>query len=211
MAELAQSEVPSNHYLKRKIHSLLGVVPLGIYIVEHILSLLFAYAGPESYNAYVAFMGKIPGVVFIEATVIWLPLAIHAIYGVFISLEAQNNVGRYSYVRNWYFYLQRITGFILFVFISFHLWTLRIAKSLYGLEISYETVASQLANPLTAIFYVVGVLSVAFHLANGMWLFCITWGITVGPRSQRISQYIWSVLFVLLSVVGVGAVFVFRA
>lgn len=211
MADVAQSEVPANHYLKRKIHSLLGVVPLGIYIVEHILSLLFAYAGPESYNAYVAFMGKIPGVALVEATVIWIPLAIHAVYGIFIALEAQNNVGRYSYVRNWYFYLQRLTGFILFVFISYHLWTLRIAKSLFGLEISYQTVANQLASPFVKAFYVLGVLSVAFHLANGMWLFCITWGITVGPRAQRISQWVWAVLFVILAVVGVGGAFAFRA
>ena len=38
--------------------------------------------------------------------------------------------------------------------------------------------------------------------ASGLWTFCITWGITITPRSQQITSWICFALFV------VGAVFV---
>ena len=44
-----------------------------------------------------------------------------------------------------------------------------------------------------------GNLGIAFHLANGLWTFLITWGLTVTPRSQRVSQVL-SILFFLVLV-----------
>ena len=49
-------------------------------------------------------------------------------------------------------------------------------------------------------FYIIGVVAASFHLANGMWSFCVSWGITVGPKAQRISTYVWMILFVILSI-----------
>jgi len=46
--------------------------------------------------------------------------------------------------------------------------------------------AVQFKNPLFAMAYLLGSLSVIFHFANGLCTFCMSWGITVGPTSQRI-------------------------
>jgi succinate dehydrogenase / fumarate reductase cytochrome b subunit len=60
-----------------------------------------------------------------------------------------------------------------------------------------------LGNSFMLVFYIIGVVSAAFHFANGMWSFCVTWGITVGPKAQRISTYVWMALFAVLSIGGV--------
>jgi succinate dehydrogenase/fumarate reductase cytochrome b subunit len=35
-------------------------------------------------------------------------------------------------------------------------------------------------------FYWVGILSTCFHFANGILTFCITWGLTISPTSQKV-------------------------
>ena len=55
-------------------------------------------------------------------------------------------------------------------------------------------------NPVMFTFYVIGIVSATFHFCNGMWSFLVSWGITVGPRAQRISSIIWMAVFVVMSV-----------
>ena len=62
-----------------------------------------------------------------------------------------------------------------------------------------------LADPAYYVFSVVGLLAATLHFANGLWSFGVRWGITVGPRAQRISRACCGVLFVALSLAGVVA------
>jgi succinate dehydrogenase / fumarate reductase cytochrome b subunit len=64
-------------------------------------------------------------------------------------------------------------------------------------------------NPWLLAFSILGILSATFHLANGIWSFCIVWGITISPRSQRLMEYVSLVVFVVLSFIGVRAIFAF--
>ena len=66
-----------------------------------------------------------------------------------------------------------------------------------------------LSNPWMLAFYIVGVISATFHLANGIWSFLVSWGITQSPKSQRIATYVTLVIFLALSVVGVQALLAF--
>ena len=60
-------------------------------------------------------------------------------------------------------------------------------------------------------FYFAGVVSTVYHLANGIWTALITWGITIRPRSQQVSGYVFTALGTVLSVVGVAALDGLRA
>jgi succinate dehydrogenase / fumarate reductase cytochrome b subunit len=42
-----------------------------------------------------------------------------------------------------------------------------------------------MADPIAFTLFLVGTLASVFHFTNGIWTFCITWGITVGQRAQR--------------------------
>ena len=192
----------------RKWHSLLGVIPVGIFLTQHLVVNHFATAGAEAFNKASGFMEHLPFRILLETFVIFLPLLYHAVYGIYIAFTAKHNVNAYGYFRNWMFSIQRFTGVFLVVFIAWHVWQTRIAAAL-GQEVDYEMMENILSNPGMFIFYTIGVLSAVFHLANGLWSFFISWGITVSPRSQRISTYVTLAIFFALSIVGIRALFAF--
>ncbi|MFC5603901.1 succinate dehydrogenase cytochrome b558 subunit [Sporosarcina koreensis] len=197
----------SDFYLRR-LHSLLGVIPVGLFVTQHLVVNHFATRGEEAFNNASNFMGNLPFVLFLEWFIIYIPLMFHAFYGVYIAFTAKNNVQRYGTFRNWMFMLQRVTGVFLVVFIAWHIYETRIQKAL-GAEVNFDMMADILSNPFMLVFYIVGVLSATFHLANGLWSFAVTWGIAQSPRSQKIVSYITIVAFLVLSVIGMQALLAF--
>ncbi|MDS9471666.1 succinate dehydrogenase cytochrome b558 subunit [Sporosarcina pasteurii] len=195
-------------FFVRRLHSLLGIIPVGLFLVQHLVINHFATRGPEAFNQASDFMGNLPFVLFLEWFIIYIPLMFHAFYGVYIAFTAKNNVKRYGTFRNWMFMLQRITGVFLVIFIAWHIWETRIQKAL-GAEVNYDMMADILANPFMLVFYIAGVVAAAFHLFNGVWGVLVTWGIAQSPRSQQIVTYITMAAFVILSIIGVQALFAF--
>lgn len=198
----------NREFINRRLHSLLGVIPVGIFLIQHLIVNHFATRGAEAFNNAAHFMEMLPFRYVLEIVIIFLPLLYHAIYGVYIAFTAKNNVSNYGYLRNWLFMLQRVTGIIAFIFIAWHVWETRIAAAL-GAEVNYDMMASILSSPFMLVFYLIGVISTIFHFANGLWSFGVSWGITVTPRSQVISTYVTLAIFVALSFVGVRAIFAF--
>lgn len=197
----------SDFYLRR-LHSLLGVIPVGLFVTQHLVVNHFATRGEEAFNNASNFMGNLPFVLFLEWFIIYIPLMFHAFYGVYIAFTAKNNVQRYGTFRNWMFMLQRVTGVFLVIFIAWHIYETRIQKAL-GAEVDYNMMANILDNPFMLAFYIAGVLSATFHLANGLWSFAVTWGIAQSPRSQKIVSYITILVFLVLSVIGMQALLAF--
>src|SRR5438270_6618749 len=79
-------------FLLRRLHSLSGIVPVGAFLVEHILfSNATAINGPEAYANQVKFLGSLPLVLFLEAFGIWLPILFHAVYGFYIWYRGDGN------------------------------------------------------------------------------------------------------------------------
>ena len=56
---------------------------------------------------------------------------------------------------------------------------------------------------------IIGVVCASFHFANGIWSFCIVWGITLGPKAQERLGYATLGLWAVLSFVGVRALYAF--
>ena len=197
----------SDFYLRR-LHSLLGIIPVGLFLAQHLVINHFATRGEEAFNNASNFMGSLPFVLFLEWFIIYIPLMFHAFYGVYIAFTAKNNVQRYGTFRNWMFLLQRVTGVFLVVFIAWHIYETRIQKAL-GAEVNFNMMEKILSNPFMLAFYIAGVLAATFHLANGLWSFAVTWGIAQSPRSQKIVSYITIIVFLVLSVIGVQALLAF--
>ncbi|MBM7096531.1 MULTISPECIES: succinate dehydrogenase cytochrome b558 subunit [Alteribacter] len=198
----------NREFFLRKLHSLLGVIPVGIFLLVHLGVNYFSVRGEESYNQAVAFMEGLPMRYAMEIFVIFLPILFHAIYGLYIAFQARHNTGTYSYFRNWMFRLQRTTGVITLIFVAWHVWETRIAAAL-GQEVNFDMMADIVANPVALIAYIIGITATTFHFANGLWSFAITWGITVSPRSQQISTYVTLGVFVLLTYVGIRSILAF--
>lgn len=197
----------SDFYIRR-LHSILGLIPVGLFLVQHLVINHFATQGAEAFNAASDFMGNLPFVLFLEWFVIYIPLMFHAFFGVYLAFTAKNNVKRYGTFRNWMFMLQRVTGVFLVIFIAWHIWETRIQKVL-GADVNFNMMAEILASPFMLIFYIAGVIAATFHLSNGIWGVLVTWGITQTPRSQNIVAYISIGIFLVLSVIGVQALLAF--
>jgi succinate dehydrogenase / fumarate reductase cytochrome b subunit len=197
----------SDFYLRR-LHSLLGIIPVGLFLVQHLVINHFATRSEEAFNNASNFMGNLPFIFFLEWFIIYIPLMFHAFYGVYIAFTAKNNVKRYGTFRNWMFMLQRVTGVFLVIFIAWHIYQTRIQKAL-GTEVDFDMMADVLSNPWMVAFYIAGIIAATFHLSNGLWSFLVSWGITQSPRSQKIVTYITIAVFIVLSVVGVQAALAF--
>ncbi len=208
---MSQTEIKKQdktHFYLRRLHSLLGVLPVSIFLIEHMFSNSFILKGAEAYNNVINLLRSLPFLVFIEVTFIGLPLLYHSVYGIYISLTGSANLKSYSYGRNWMYFLQRITGIIALVFIVYHVWEFRIASEYYGFDVSYAAVAKAMRTPWIFWFYVVGMAGTMFHFANGLWLFCITWGITVGPKSQKIAGWLFAIAGLAIFWVGIQSIWV---
>jgi succinate dehydrogenase / fumarate reductase cytochrome b subunit len=186
------------HFLIRRIHSLLGLVPIGLFLTFHMVLNLSARGGAEQYDQIINAMRSFPGIFIVELVVIFIPISLHAIYGTWVVYTGQSNILRYKYPRNWFYIIQRVSGLYTVVFIIIHVYLLR-----FG-EANFASLSQFVSQPLGLIFYALGVLFAIFHFTNGLWAFAITWGLTVGPHSQKMWLYTLATVFILLSVVGLA-------
>ena len=146
------------NFIWRRLHSLLGVIPVGLFVVQHLIINHFATRGEEAFNNASNFMANLPFVIFLEFAVIYIPILFHGILGLYIAFTANNNPVRLGYFRNWMFTIQRITGILLLAFIAWHVWETRIQKAFFGAEVNFEMMANILSNPIVLILYIIGVL-----------------------------------------------------
>lgn len=187
----------SSTFVFRKLHQLTGIIPLGAFLLEHLYTNSKALTGAGDFNKAVADLQSIPYVIFVEITFIFIPLIYHAVYGMFITWEARPNNLAYPYPRNWFFTIQRVTGVILFFFILFHVLNFRFGL-LPGLNDksvahfpnqAYDIVSTEFQMWWVIAVYAVGIVSTVWHLANGIWLFLVDWGVVIGERAQRLTGY----------------------
>lgn len=209
----------SNNFLLRKLHQITGIVPLGAFFFVHMFTNSKSMSGEKVFNDAVADIHHIPYLIFIEVFGIFVPLLFHSIYGIMISSEARFNIGNYSYGRNWFYLFQRITGGFLFFFLLFHILNLRFGiipgLETYGNPVAgnadkaFDMVATEFKNIGILIFYILGVLATAWHLAYGIWLFAVDWGIVIGEKAQKLTLYACLGLAVFLGAVGINAAVAF--
>lgn len=203
----------SRTFVLRKLHQLSGIVPLGLFLLEHFYTNSKALAGAKAFNDAVSELQQIPYILLLEIFGIFLPLIFHAVYGIFITFEAKNNVGRYPFARNWMYFLQRVTGGILFVFILFHVLNFRFGmipglnttSVAHSPEMAFQIVQAEFSITWVFAVYTIGIASTVFHFANGLWLFLVDWGLAIGERAQRAAAYACLAIGAALFAVGINA------
>jgi succinate dehydrogenase/fumarate reductase cytochrome b subunit (b558 family) len=210
----ASAKPSRTHFVLRRLHSASGVVPLGVFLVEHLITNSRAVYGPESFTRAVGAIQRLPLLGAIEIVGILLPLAFHAIYGVIIATNGRPNVVRYPFVHNWLYLLQRATGALALIFVLVHLWQYRFQKFVHALAWTdfYDRLATDLNRPAIYLLYVTGISATVFHFANGLWLFCNTWGIVTSAKNQRRAAFACIAIGAAVWALGINVVlhFAFR-
>lgn len=207
----------SKTFVLRKLHQLSGIVPLGLFVLEHFYTNSKALTGPAEFNKAVSELQSIPYIIFVEIGGIFIPLIYHAVYGMVITAEARYNSLHYPYPRNWFYTIQRLTGVILFFFITFHVLNFRfgLIPGLNTLSVAthpdqaFGIVQREFSMWWIMLIYIVGITATVWHLANGIWLFMVDWGITIGARAQRLTGYACIGFGAVLLAVGINAMIAF--
>jgi succinate dehydrogenase / fumarate reductase cytochrome b subunit len=200
-----------NSFLWRKLHSLLGVIPIGAFLLEHILSNFEAVHGPAAYGAQVKFLNGLPLVRVLEWVFIFLPILYHGVYGVYIWLRGQSNVVYYPWAGNWMYVSQRYTGLIAFAYIAQHLYRQRFT----GVNLpehpyaAFHKVQVELMNPWMLAVYIIAMIAISWHFSYGIWLFAAKWGITPGATARKRFGYVCVALGVVLTVMGLWSIWAF--
>ena len=216
-----------HHFLLRRLHSLSGIVPVGLFVIAH----LFTNAqmawqdGGETFQHEVDFIHSIPALLFIEIG-LWVGIGFHAALGLYYTFSGKSNVRHYSYSGNLRYTFQRISGIVAFLFIFFHIATLRWRWDILGWYTPFyalghdaptigHSIAPAIAEapmsaPLTAyalqfsawvaLIYLVGVVFTIYHWSNGLWTAAISWGLTTSAAAMRRWGYACLGLFVALMV-----------
>lgn len=130
------------HFLLRRLHSLTGIVPIGVFLIAHLTTnsslawgrfalrgegegLSVAEGGAKYFQHEVTWINEqVPHLLLIEI-VLWVSIAFHSILGLVYATTGRSNVKHYSYQDNWRYTLQRLTGYVGILFIFYHVATLR--------------------------------------------------------------------------------------
>jgi succinate dehydrogenase / fumarate reductase cytochrome b subunit len=202
-----------SHFYLRRLHSLSGIFPIGVFLLEHFFGNAFATRGPEAYNRYVEFLLGMPYLPVLEIGVVFAPLLFHGIYGLFIAAEGdvlRPTQGLGARYHNVAYLLQRITGIVLLVYIGYHVWNTRVQAVFFGQHVDYAYMARYFAPTYEKAVYVVGILCACYHFAHGLFNFSYKWGITVSARAQQAMTYVSLAVFLTMSAVGIHILFSFK-
>jgi succinate dehydrogenase cytochrome b subunit len=198
----SQSQDPSS-FLWRKLHSLSGIVPVGVFLAEHFWSNSYVLVSAAKYDEVGQELQTLPFRPGIEAVGIWIPILFHAGYGFYIWSKGKSNALEYPWMRNWMYTLQRWSGLVAFLFIGWHFWTARILT--HGRS-NFGTVHTDMSNNFYVALYLVGIVAASFHLGNGLWNFLCKWGLAATVRAQRAAGYLGAAVAIAFSLAGLAIV-----
>jgi len=199
------ASINNRHFLLRRLHSLVGLVPVGAFLVFHLWENSQARLGAEHYNGVVvAGLQQMNYLPLLELFVIALPLLFHAGYGLVIAIGARPELRRYPYLRNWMYLLQRVSGLGILLFLLGHVGMTRI-WGILNPDVHTDLFGHMqwaLSQPWIFGLYALGLLLSVFHLANGLWGMALVWGLATSTLAQRWIAYACAGVGVLLAALG---------
>ena len=208
VTEDVESWMARNDFALRRVHSLLGIIPVGLFLIEHLLTNSLAFFGAETFNKQVHWLHDLHYLFWLELLFIFIPLAFHGIFGVAILWGTKNNAHKYPYLDNWRFLLQRYTGVIVLIFAAVHLCHFRFAywfggKPYVGAADPFALTQQGFYDIVPGVawwfvIYAIATLATVFHFCNGIVTFCIVWGIAISVQSRKRLSAVAGVAFAVL-------------
>lgn len=131
-----------HYFLLRRLHSLSGILPIGVFLVSHLITnsslawgrfglrgqgdgLSVSEGGVMYFQDEVTWINfQIPHLIILEVT-LWISIAFHTVLGFYFAKTGRSNTTRYAFMDNRRYTLQRWSGYLGVIFIFYHVATLR--------------------------------------------------------------------------------------
>jgi succinate dehydrogenase / fumarate reductase cytochrome b subunit len=182
-------------------HSLLGAVPLAGYLLLHLLGQALALRGNALQRGFQALLERSVLLSVLEIGLIYLPLCAHAGLGLWRVARSEpgsaaESEQRSPWPQGWGRSLQRLSAFVLLLFLVFHVWQfdgrlwlgeLRRPDFLPELCASLSSTAFG-GIPFVALGYLLGVAAAAVHATQGLYDACSSWGWVSPARRERLGR-----------------------
>ena len=171
-----------------RMHALLGIVPLGLFLAYHLERL---WPAVEGRDAWLERTGIDPSGRALVALVL-ASLAAHAVLGGVRSWRARMAPHDRSQSAQRLRILQAVTGTMVLCFVGYHLrqvWNPGPAPE-RGALVVYGVLWRELGRPIDVGIYVVGVSAVAFHFGHGLSRVPETFGLNRSARTLLWSRLI---------------------
>jgi succinate dehydrogenase / fumarate reductase, cytochrome b subunit len=190
----------------RRLHSITGLLPVGGFLVFHLWTNTASARGADAYDLAARRLQELPFTLAAEILLIALPLALHAVYGLYLAAATDPGSPRPTPARRALSRFQRATGVVVFVFLFFHLWTARLVQIREHSSVDlFRLIQAALGSPWISALYFAGVLAAVAHLAAGVWTFADAWGLLKTRNARAVTGAAAVVVFAVLSIWGIVA------
>ena len=189
---------------KKAVMAITGVV-LVAYLLTHVLANLLVFQGPDRINRYAAILHGTGGALWAARLVLLVAAVLHIIAAVQLAARRQGArpvayaAGRRPQVSTLASRTIRWGGALLLVFLVYHIlhFTTGAAHTQFVELDPYHNVVTGFTNPLVALFYLLAMAALGFHLYHGIWSSGRSLGLSP-PSPQPLRRHIALVLAVLV-------------
>lgn len=193
----------------RRWHSAAGVV-FGLFAVGHLLMVSMAWSPVRFDENAKALHVLASNLRWLEGLGIALPLAVVLGCGGYLLCNAglRYDVKKCNRGGKLRFFLQRISALAILGFLAVHLagfnrWA---SSPTFDPQNAYASTRAILSGGFGLVYavYLLGLVALAYHLANGLWTAAIAWKLTATPEQQQAWGRVCLVIGGLLSLLAVA-------
>ncbi len=195
-------------FVRARLGSFLAFFPLGVWSVNHLWNNLAAFQGGDRWSAAVTEYPH-PAAQLASGVIVLVPIVLHTVWGVKRLASSRPNNVRYGFFANLKYALQRLSAIGLALFLGAHLWLAMIHPRLTtGRPEPFADLAREMHfHAPTLAVYLLGTLGLAYHLANGLHTFTMSWGLVASRRALKKLDGVVVVLFLVFLAMGWAAIY----
>jgi succinate dehydrogenase / fumarate reductase cytochrome b subunit len=195
-------------FILARLGSFFALVPLGVWTTVHLWNQLAAYDSPEAWQKSVTGHSSNASTA-LTFTVVLAPLLWHTVWGIVRMVRSSPTV-RIGWFSNLRYLLQRLSAIGLLLFLGAHLWLAWFQpRFIAGRPELFAALAHEMRHHTpTLLVYLLGVLGIAYHLANGLWSFLsMGWGVAVSKSGIAWLERVSVLFFFVLLGIGWAAIY----
>lgn len=195
-------------FISERLGSFLAIVPLGLWVIVHLWHNMAALQGSGPWQQAVTGY-ETSEAMALSGFISLAPLLIHTAWGIGRLIRSRPNNAHYTFFANLRYLLQRISAVGVLLFLGAHIWLAFLHPRIveHHPERFADFAHDMRHDPATLPVYLLGTLGVAYHLANGVGTFAMSWGLAGTRTSLRGFERFSYVLFVILLAMSWSAVY----